>query len=103
MSAKTQVRRQVAEMLASSQRHKQTHSVFVGKVRIPAWKDGDVIRAIYDNSVVAKKTKDGWNKEVRAVKPHKPGRYDEVTAYPQAVAANFNKSLWDGIKKGEFF
>jgi hypothetical protein len=99
MSAKTELRRKVAEIAATTEQHKQTHSVFFGKFRVPAWKDGDVIRSLADNSVLARRAKKGWTATVKAVNLPKPGRYDNVVAHGPAIVG----SMWDGINKGEFF
>lgn len=79
MSSKQELRRRVTSLEQSYpvNRPVQTHSVFIGKFRIPGYQDGDVIRALADGEVVSRRTKRGWNEKVQAV--HFPlGKWDDI-------------------------
>jgi hypothetical protein len=102
LSTKAELRRKVVDLTATAEQHKQTHSVFKGKFRIPAWKDGDLIRALAGNYVLARRKDKGWTGVVKTVSLPKPGRFDHVTAFGPCINCN-GQSLWDGINKGAFF
>lgn len=64
-------------MQDTATRPPQTHSVFIGKFRVPGYQDGDVIRGLVDGEIVAKKIKKGWSHTVKAVTILR-GKYDAI-------------------------
>lgn len=100
MSARAELRRRVAEGRVA--RRVQTHSVFIGKFRVPGYIDGDVIRALQTDEVVAKKTKRGWNRTIKAVDPnwYKPGKYDKVLGTGPAVQIRLTKGAYYPVVVG---
>lgn len=73
----------------------QTHSVFLGKFRVPGYQDGSVIRNLATGEVVARRNERGWNRTVKAVLSFPPpGKYDNIVAKGQAVEVHLNKGVY---------
>lgn len=73
-----------------------THVVLSGRLKFNAYRDGDVLRAIDDDHVVARmKGKDGWNRPVALAKqPKAAGRWDHIKPLGPAVVVTLTKGLY---------
>lgn len=95
ISTKAELRRKVATVVSGLDRPTQTHSVFIGKFRVPGYIDGDVIRCLQTGDVIARKLKRGWSETVKAVTIQR-GRWDHVRPI-NSVAVEVK------LSKGEFY
>lgn len=91
-SSKAELRRKVA-LRVEGPRPVQTHSVFLGKFRVPGYVDGDVIRALVDGEVLSRRNKKGWDQTVKAV-TIKRGKYDDVRPVGVAVDVHLDKGVY---------
>lgn len=94
--SKSEVRQLEARLDKRSTRvdlSRQTHSVFVNNMRFPAYRDGEFIRHIVDNRVLAVQTRRGWSQAVKEARPIK-GVWDHIKALGEPVRVTLDRGRY---------